>query len=151
MLEARAALAQCSPSAILDAGASSFRNSRDLLPSRAFRENVKPTRHAPRHRDPFFPSLSLSLFFSFSQNQRNSDRPTKRPVRRDRLSLVFFFLFSPRRSSRTHIVAIFDACRAAQTDIRKIHRRDRPEDGLREAARCRLIDEMCYSDVTGEL
>lgn len=45
MLEAQAALAQCSPSAILDAGASSFRNNRDLLPSRAFRENVKhPTR-----------------------------------------------------------------------------------------------------------
>ena len=35
VLEARAALAQCSPSAILDAGASSFRNSRDLLLRRA--------------------------------------------------------------------------------------------------------------------
>lgn len=58
VLEARAALAQCSPSAILDAGASSFRNSRDLLLRRA--RSVK-TSNANCRFSVF--SLSLPSFF----------------------------------------------------------------------------------------
>lgn len=67
VLEARAALAQCSPSAILDAGASSFRNSRDLLLRRA--RSVKTSNANCR-----FSVFSLSLP-SFSVQEEPIFRP----------------------------------------------------------------------------
>lgn len=87
VLEARAALAQCSPSAILDAGASSFRNSRDLLLRRA--RSVK-TSNANCRFSVF--SLSLPSFFV----QEDLFRPLVIAWNcADSLSSSFFFLLFP--------------------------------------------------------
>lgn len=83
VLEARAALAQCSPSAILDAGASSFRNSRDLLLRRA--RSVK-TSNANCRFSVF--SLSLPSFFV----QQDLFRPLVIDCADSSLSSSFFFL-----------------------------------------------------------